>query len=143
MVIQHTPSRFPDEQTKMRYALNCLSGLTLKQVLPYIRENGEIGIEGLPAFIQLLEAAFGDHDQVATGERNMREIKQKNREFSQNYAEFQVIGADLDWNPSAIRNALSSGLSEKMKDSFIRTDMRENLPAFVTVCQKWDNLIRQ
>jgi hypothetical protein len=143
MVIRHTPSRFPDEQAKMRYAFNRLSGLALKQILPHVRDNGDIGLEGLPAFIQLLEAAFGDPDRVATAERAMKEIKQKNREFSLYYAEFQVIAADLDWNPSALRNALRSGLSEEMKDSFIHTDMPDELPAFVTLCQKRDNQIRQ
>jgi hypothetical protein len=143
MVIRHTPSRFPDEQAKMRYAFNRLSGLALKQVLPHVRDNGDIGLEGLPAFVQLLEAAFGDPDRVATAERAMKEIKQKNREFSLYYAEFQVIAADLDWNPSALRNALRSGLSEEMKDSFIHTDMPDELPAFVTLCQKRDNQIRQ
>jgi hypothetical protein len=73
----------------------------------------------------------------------MKDIKQRNREFSLYYAEFQVIAADLDWNPSALRNALRSGLSEEMKDSFIHTDMPDALPAFVTLCQKRDNQIRQ
>jgi hypothetical protein len=35
------------------------------------------------------------------------------------------------------------GLSEEMKDSFTYSDMPEELPAFVTVCQKRDNQIRQ
>jgi len=35
------------------------------------------------------------------------------------------------------------GLSEEIKDSFTYSDMPEELPAFVTVCQKRDNLIRQ
>jgi hypothetical protein len=35
------------------------------------------------------------------------------------------------------------GLSKEMKDSFTYSDMPEELPAFVTVCQKWDNQIRQ
>jgi hypothetical protein len=73
----------------------------------------------------------------------MREITQQNREFSQYYAEFQVIAADLDWNPSALRNALGMGLSEEMKDFFTYSDMPEELPAFVTVCQNRDNQIRQ
>jgi hypothetical protein len=143
MIIQHKPNSFPDEQSKMRYAFNRLSGLALRQILPHVRENGEIDLGDLPAFIQLLEAAFGDPDRVATTERNMREIKQNNREFSQYYAEFQVIAADLDWNPSALRNALRSGVSEEMKDSFIHTEMPEELPAFVMLCQKRDNQIRQ
>jgi len=143
MVIRHKPASFPDEQSKMRYAFNRLRGIALGQILPHVREDGTIGLEDLPAFIQLLEAAFGDPDRVGTAERKMREIKQKNREFSQYYAEFQVIAADLDWNPSALRNALRMGLSEEMKDSFTYSDMPEELPAFVTVCQKRDNQIRQ
>jgi len=47
------------------------------------RENGTIGLEDLPASIQLLEAAFAYPDQVATTERTIREIKQKNRELSE------------------------------------------------------------
>jgi hypothetical protein len=73
----------------------------------------------------------------------MREIMQRNREFFLYYAEFQVIAANLDRNPSAHRNALRSGLSEEMKDSFIHTDMPDELPAFVTLCHNRDNQIRQ
>jgi len=73
----------------------------------------------------------------------MREIKHKNREFSQYYAEFQVIAADLDWIHSALQNVLRMGLSEEMKNSFTYSDMPEELPAFVMVCPKRDNQIRQ
>jgi hypothetical protein len=62
MVICYTPRRFPDEQSKMRYAVNRLSGLALNQILQQGQESGEVGLEDLPAFIQLLEAAFGDPD---------------------------------------------------------------------------------
>jgi len=127
----------------MRYAFNRPRGVALSQILPHVRGDGTIGLEDLPALIQLLEAAFGDLDRIATAERKIREIKQKNREFSQYYAEFQVIAADLDWNPSALRNASRIGLSDEMKDSFTYSDMPEELPAFVTICQKRDNQIRQ
>jgi hypothetical protein len=96
MKIRNKPNSFPDEQSKMRYAFNRLSGLALRQILPHIRENGEIDLGDLTAFIQLLEAAFGDPDRVDTTERNMRELKHKNRDFFQYYAEFEVIATDLD-----------------------------------------------
>jgi len=102
-----------------------------------------IGLEGLPAFIQLLAVAFGDLDQVATAEQMMREIDQKHSEFSQNYGDVQVITANLDWNPSTLRNALRMGLCEEVKDSFTYSDMPEELPVFVMFCHKRDNLIRQ
>ena len=135
MVIQHKPPSCPDEQSKMWYAFNRLKGVALGQILPHIRENGEIGLEDLPAFIQLLEAAFGDPDRVAPAERRMREFQQKNHEFYQHYAELKVIAADLDRNSSALRNAVRMRLSEAMKDSFTYSEMPEQLPAFVTVCQ--------
>jgi len=96
VVIRHKPASFPDEQSKMRYTFNRLRGRALGQILPHVREDGTIGLEDLSASIQLLEAAFGDPDRVATAERKMPEIKQKNHEFSQYYSEFQVIAADLD-----------------------------------------------
>ena len=143
IVKQCKPARSPDEQSKMRYAFNRLRGVALGQILPHVQQDGEIGLEDLPAFQQLLEAAFGDPDRVATTERTMQEIKQKTREFSLYYAEFQVITVDLDWNPLALRNAIRMALSEGMKDFFMYSDMPEELPAFVTVCQQQDNPIRQ
>ena len=67
----------------MRYAFNRLSGVALGQISPYVREDRTIVLQDLTAFIQLLEAAFGDPDRVATAERKLQEITQKNREFSQ------------------------------------------------------------
>jgi len=81
MVIRHKPGSVPDEQSKMRFAFNRLRGLALGQILPHVREDRTIELEDLPAFIQLLEAAFGDPDRVATAERKMRDIKQINLSF--------------------------------------------------------------
>jgi hypothetical protein len=83
MVMLHKPASFPDEQSKMRYAFNRLRGIALGQILLHVWKNGTIGLGDLPAFIQLLEADFGDLDRIATAQRQMREIKQKNHEFSQ------------------------------------------------------------
>jgi hypothetical protein len=75
MVIRYKPASVPNEQSKMRYAFNGLRGVVLGQILPHVREDGMIGLEDLPAFIYLVEAAFGDLDRVATAERKMPEIK--------------------------------------------------------------------
>jgi hypothetical protein len=73
----------------------------------------------------------------------MQESKPKNRKLSHYYAEFQVTAADHDWNPLGLWNSLWMGLSEEMKNSFTYSDMRKELPAFMTVCQKRNNKIRQ
>jgi len=61
----------------MQYAFNGLRGITLGQIRPHIREDGPMGLEDHPAYIQLVEAAFGDCDRVATAEQKIREITQK------------------------------------------------------------------
>jgi len=51
-------------------------GETLGNILPHVQEDGTIGLDNQPGFIQLLEAAFRDPDQVATAEQKMVQIKQ-------------------------------------------------------------------
>ena len=138
MVIQHKPATFPNEQSKMRYKFNHLRGLALSQIMPYIQESREIGLEDVSAFIQLLEAAFVDPNWVATAGWEMWEIKQQNTEFSQYYAEFQVIATNLDLNPPAMQIALPMGLLDEVKDPFTYSNAPDKHPAFVTICKKWD-----
>jgi len=102
-----------------------------------------IGLEDLPAFIQLVKAAFGDPNCIAATNRKMWEMKQLHSEFFQYYAEFQVITPDLDWNPSALSNALGMRLFKEMNNWFTYRDMPEELHVLVMVCQKWDNYILQ
>jgi hypothetical protein len=102
MVIRYKPASFPDKQSKMQYIFNRLRGIALGQILPHVREDGTISLEDLPAFVHLPVAGMGVLDRVATAKRKMWEIKQIIREFSPYYAQFQVIAADLDWNPSAL-----------------------------------------
>jgi len=117
--------------------------VSLGQILPHIREVGEIGLEDLPALIHLLKTVFEVPDRVATTERKKWQIEQKNPKFSQYTAEFQVIAADVDWNPLALRNGILMVLSKEMNDSFTYGVLPEGLPAFPTVFQKLENLIRQ
>jgi hypothetical protein len=62
IVVRHKPASFRDKQSKMRYAYHHLRGVALGQILSHVLEDGMIGLEDLPAVIQLLEAAFGDPD---------------------------------------------------------------------------------
>jgi len=139
MVMQCNPGSFRNEHLKMLYACNHLRGVALGQFLPHVQDDRTIELKDLPAFIPLLGAAFGDPDWVATVERIILDVKQRNHEFSHYYLEFQVIATDLDWNQSALKNALRMGLSKVMNDSFTYCDMPEDLRTFVAVCQEREN----
>jgi len=73
----------------------------------------------------------------------MREIELTNPKFPPYYSEFPVFAVDLDWNPMALWNALRMGLSKELKNSFTYSDIPEELPVFLMVCQKRDNQMSQ
>jgi hypothetical protein len=58
IALQPKPSSFPNEQLKIRYTFNSLRAVALGQRLPHVQDNGETGLEDLPAFIPLLEPAL-------------------------------------------------------------------------------------
>ena len=143
MVRSLKPASIPDNQLKMRYVFNRLMGVPMCHILPRVRKDGTIWLEELPAFAQLLDTAFGDPEWMATTEQDRRDITQYNLEFSQYYAEFHVVAADLDWNSSPLQNLHCMRLTEEMDDSCTYSGIPKEHPAIVTVCPKRDNQIRK
>jgi hypothetical protein len=60
--------RYPNEQSKLRYAFSRLKGAAFDQVRIYLLDE-RINLENIAALIQHLEAAFDDPDRTATAER--------------------------------------------------------------------------
>ena len=78
----------PDNQAKLRYAFNALSGPAAAQVLPYVRDD-RVDLTDLAALIKILENAFGNPNRVRDAENKLFSISQENRDFSAYFAEFQ------------------------------------------------------
>jgi len=85
-----------------------------------------IGLEYQPAFTRLLKVACGDPDWVAPAKRKMGAIKPKNRDFSQYYAESEVIATELDWNPSAVQTLCKWDYLRKWKTPWLIAICRRN-----------------
>ena len=84
---------YPDDQSKLRYAVSLLEDHTLDQITPHI-EDDLIDLDNLAQLIGILETAFGDPDRVATAKRKFRSLRQANQDFSTYYAEFTRYAAD-------------------------------------------------
>jgi hypothetical protein len=56
-------SHFSDNQYKLCYIYGYLKGNTQNQIEPYIQTN-KISLEDVEALIKILEATFGDPDEV-------------------------------------------------------------------------------
>ena len=94
---------YPDNQSKLRYAVSLLEDRALDQITPHI-EDDRIDLDDLAELIDILETAFGDPDRVATSERKLRSLQQANRDFSTYYAEFTCYAVDTTWNEAAKRS---------------------------------------
>ena len=86
---------YPDDQSRLRYAVSLLEDRALDQIMPYI-EDDRIDLDNLAELIGILETAFGDPERVATAERKLRSLWQANRDFSTYYAEFTRYAADTN-----------------------------------------------
>ena len=133
--------RFVDVQHRLAYAVGFLKGKAYEQILPLINE-GNINIASVEALITLLENAFGDPDRVRTAERNLQNLCQKNRNFSDYLADFQRYAAEVSWNDAAKRTSLYEGLSTELKDALVTLDTPDELDQYIILLKRVDNKIR-
>jgi hypothetical protein len=135
-------SRFTDDQHKLRYTYGYLKGNAQNQIQPYVLTD-KIKLKDVEALITILEAAFGDPDQVGTASAELDKLQQGNREFSQYYAEFQRLMAILNYDENAKKAALKRGLSRDLQTSLVyQAEEPQNFTKFVDLCMKLDYRIR-
>jgi hypothetical protein len=91
------------------------------------------------ALISILEAAFGDPDQVGTASMELNKLTQGNKEFCQYYTKFQYLMAILDYDSNAKKSALKHGLSQELQTSLIyQAEEPQDFAKFVDLCMKLD-----
>jgi hypothetical protein len=94
------------------------------------------------ALITILENAFGDPDRVRTAERNLQNLRQKNRNFSDYLADFPRYAAEVSWNDAAKRTSLYEGLSSELKDALVTMETPDALDQYIVLLKRVDNKIR-
>jgi hypothetical protein len=131
-------SCYIDDQHKLRYIYRFLKGNAQNQIQPYILPD-KINLANMEGLISILEAAFGDPDQVGTASAELDKLTQGNKEFSQYYAEFQRLMAILDYDSNAKKAALKRGLSRELQTSLIyQAEEPQDFARFVDLCMKLD-----
>jgi len=88
-----------------------------------------------------MEQTFCDPGRVAKVEWNICVINQQNYNISQPNADFHVIATNLNWNPSAIKNARRMELYTEMKNFFLYNEMYYRLSTYIPICQTQNDQI--
>ena len=142
MKLQGDSHRFPSDQHQLRYTIGLLTDQVFTQIEPYIKKD-RIELASVTELLKVLEIAFGDPDRESTAEGKLEVLRQANRKFSPYYAEFQCYTADVQWNESAKRTALTRGLSTEIKDAMVLTsDIPSKFSEYATFLQRLDNRIK-
>jgi hypothetical protein len=111
-------THYINNQYKLCYIYGFLKGNTQNKIQPYLFPN-KIKLKNMELLISILEAAFGDPDDVGTASTDLDKLTQGNKECSQYYMEFQHLMAILDYNSNATKAALKCGLSRELQTSLI------------------------
>lgn len=134
--------KFKDEQHKMLYMTSLLQGNAYDMILPYIKRDG-VDLEDHQELWDVLDGAYDDPDRKGTAERELNNLKQANRGFSQYFSDFQRIMGELQWDNSAKRAALYKGLSEELKDLLVNYDLPDNWTAYHQLLLRLDCKLAQ
>ena len=133
---------YPTEQSKLAYALSRLKERALEQLQPYLEKDGNIALADMEAFYTKLQLAFGDPDRKATAQRELRQLRQKNKEFYLYLSDYQRLVPDTGFDDEAKRSILLDGLSDELKSALITVDLPTSLDDTIQILQKIDNRFR-
>ena len=96
----------------------------------------------METFYNKLQTAFGDPDRKGTAQRELRQLRQKNREFYLYLSDYQRLVPDTGFDDEAKRSILLDGLSDELKSALITVDLPNSLDDTIKVLQKIDNRYR-
>ena len=130
--------RFMGPKSGLIYAISRLEGLAISQVQPYVRSEQEILLDDVASLLTMLERAFGDPDKKATAQRELRSLRQKNREFHVYLSDFQRLIPDTNFDSEAQRSALLNGVSDELKQLMVTQELPSDLDGLITLLQRLD-----
>ncbi|CAD6970757.1 unnamed protein product, partial [Tilletia controversa] len=145
IVIKTQSSRFPDDESKINYAISFLRDDAMAWIEPFATKPSEdqpAYMKNYSLFIKELKTIFGDPDEVATAERSIRLLRQRGL-ASTYFADFRRYAAVLDWNDPALTSQAYTGLKDSIKDELARTGRPEGLDQLIEVCTRIDNRLHE
>ena len=73
---------FPNEESKLLFSSSLLRGTAQDQIRSYVNPDGSFSLDSYSEFMAILENAFGDPDRKGNAQAKLRNLQQKNLDFS-------------------------------------------------------------
>ena len=114
------PGSFPDERTKILYALSFMTGGSAQTWAHNKTEaviNGTYSISTFNAFSRRVEDAFGDPDLSRTAHAKLHDLKMTSNMSADEYtAQFKILSGRTGFNDAALEDAYACGLPPTIFD---------------------------
>lgn len=140
--LQINHDRYITPQSRLAYIVSRLEGNPLHIIQPRII-NGVIQFSDMEDLISFLNIAYEDQDLVVKAQRELRELRQRNREFYNYFADFQRIIEDTGITDNEARkSALMGGLSTELHGLLVHHDIPAKFDDLVRLLQGLDSRYR-
>ena len=134
--------RFKTAQSRLAYTVSRLQGNPLHIVQPKII-NGVIAFTDYKDLLKFLDIAYKDSDLMVKAQRELRDLRQRNREFYLYFADFQRIIEDTGITDNEARkSALMGGLSTELLNLLVYHDIPGPFEELVKLLQGLDSRYR-
>ena len=120
---------FPDDTSKINYALSYLKGTALEWFEPALTEGEEeFWMSDWDEFIHQLQVNFGPADPVGDAEEGLDVLRMRDGQKIAKYnVEFNRLAATAKWGDAPLRHAYYKGLPDRIKDSLVHVRKPANL----------------
>lgn len=137
---------FPDLEHKLQYLYSRLEGAANDHLEAFFDQYGvpKPNLTTTAQFFDVLTKAFGEPNKRLNARRKVAACKQKDRAFSEDYAEFLRYAADSELGDDNLRFYLTENASHEIRHTLaLRTGfVPDTLPEVATLCQDINEALR-
>lgn len=135
------------ERLRMIYVASCFppGSIAKKTIDSGFKMNGQITYKSVEDIIDLLKQSFGDADETATAQRELKMCHQKNQTLALFLPNWLASAEISGFNDSALISYLKDALHPDILNriSFIRkSDIPQTLSQYVAVVREQDEILR-
>jgi Ty3 transposon capsid-like protein len=135
------PSEFPDERSKIVYAITYLEGAALEWAYPlYRRADPPLYMTDLSLFAEHLEKVFGDNGLIVA--EQLRQLKQTTT-VAKYSVDFRRLANRVGWDNRSLCSQFYSGLKYPVKLEIAKVKQPERLEELVEMAISIDHLQRE
>ena len=140
--LQANLDHYLTDHLQITYAESRIGGDAAKHIAPRMRATALNRFETAEEIFDLLYQVYGDPDRRHTAQREYSKLYQGRKPFSEFWAEFQRLAAELEYNQTSLIDDLRHKLNPNLQTALINAPDPIDLYSFAKDCQRVDQRLR-